>query len=344
MNRTEKETYYGICFQPYVGPWDGSQPVLYNTYTLAQVTTLLRPIAKVFSRIHTYGQGTFVWQGTPIVQDSNRFNIEAAKSVGLKVSAGCYQQGADPGGDSINIEWTKTEIDYAIAQAKVYGNVDELIVGNECLWGPGSTGDLTTLIEYAKTQRSAAGYDATTMPVTTAQQWGVLAGVNAPGPMQTAMLSMLAACEGSVYANIYAYFDPNIAGVIGPNPSQSVFSKAVVSSTKSSWSALMAAFSAQKVAVAPRIGEIGWPTSGTQPAQPAPIASVTYADWHYIAIQRWLAANPGIKAYLFAGYDEPWKGNEQGTGSEAYFGMWKALGTSTEPSDYTLTGEKRKYS
>jgi hypothetical protein len=124
---------YGIAFSPYVGPWVNDVPVLFNTYTLEQVIQLLSPVAKEFSLIATYGQGTFVWQKVPNIQDSNRYNIQAAKNVGLKVSAGCYQQGADPGRDFLNVEWTKKEIDYALHQAQTYGNVVELVIGNECL-------------------------------------------------------------------------------------------------------------------------------------------------------------------------------------------------------------------
>ncbi len=75
-------------------------------------------MAEHFSLIATYGQGTFVWQGVPQVQDANRFNTQAASTAGIKVSAGCFQQGADQYTDTINVEWTKTEIDYAIQQAK----------------------------------------------------------------------------------------------------------------------------------------------------------------------------------------------------------------------------------
>src|ERR1700751_4095463 len=108
---------YGIAFSPSVGPWVNNAPALFNTYTLEQVIQLLGPVAKGFPLIATYGQGTFVWQNVPNIQDSNRYNIQAAKNVGLKVSAGCYQQGADSGRDFINVEWTKTEIDYALQQA-----------------------------------------------------------------------------------------------------------------------------------------------------------------------------------------------------------------------------------
>ena len=98
---------YGLAFEPYVGPWVVDGPVLYNTYTLDQVNQLLKPVAQHFPLITTYGQGTFVWQGVPQIQDANRLNIQAASGLGLKVSAGCYQQGADPNNDSINVAWTK---------------------------------------------------------------------------------------------------------------------------------------------------------------------------------------------------------------------------------------------
>lgn len=51
---------YGVAFEPYVGPWDADGPVLYNTYTLDQVTQLLKSVAQSFALIATYGQGTFV--------------------------------------------------------------------------------------------------------------------------------------------------------------------------------------------------------------------------------------------------------------------------------------------
>ena len=73
----------GIAFSPYVGPWRTDGAVLFNTYTLDQMTQLLTPVAKLFPLIATYGQGTFVWQGVANIQDSNRYNIQAAQSVGL---------------------------------------------------------------------------------------------------------------------------------------------------------------------------------------------------------------------------------------------------------------------
>ena len=181
---------YGVAFEPYVGPWVGDGPVLYNAYTLDQVNQLLKPVAAHFSLITTYGQGTFVWQGVPKIQDANRLNIQAARPPGRRC-AGCYQQGADSTNDFINVEWTKTEIDYAIQQAKTYNNVVDLVIGNECIWGPNSTQAIIDLINYAKSKR--APLTAANLPITTRQQWGVLGGVDNTSPDYATMRQKLLA-------------------------------------------------------------------------------------------------------------------------------------------------------
>ena len=337
---------YGIAFSPYVVLWVNNAPVLFNTYTLEQVTQLLSPVANGFSLIATYGQGTFVWQNAPNIQDSNRNNIQAAKNVGLKVSAGCYQQGADPGSDFLDVEWTKTEIDYALAQARTCGNVVELVIGNECLCGPNSTQAIMQLINYAKSKR-APDFNGRTLPITTRQKWDVLGGVSNTTPgyvsMRQALLNLLSACEGFVYANMYAYFDPNIAGQIGRNPTQASFSSAVTNSMNATLAALKSAFSSQKVSTEIRIGETGWPSQGSQPAQPNDfLATAQQAQWYYEAIKSWSVAN-AIKTIIFEAYDEPWKGSPNGSNSEAFFGIWQANGTSTAPNQYTLKDVKQKY-
>ena len=336
---------YGIAFSPYVGPWVGGAPVLFNTYTLDQVTQLLNPVAKQFSLVASYGQGTFVWQGVPNIQDSNRYIIQAAKNAGLKVSAGCYQQGANAGGDSIHVEWTKTEIDYAIGQAKAYGNVVELVIGNECVWGPNSTQAIIDLINYAKSKR-APNFNASTLPITTRQRWDVLGGGNntTPGyaPTRQALLKLLSACEGFVYANMYAYFDSKIAGQIGKNPTQASFTQAVTGSMNGTLAALKSAFSSQSVSTEIRIGETGWPTHGSQPEQPNDfLATTQQAQWYYEAMKNWSVAN-AIKTIIFEACDEPWKA-QGGSNSETFFGIWQANGTSTAPNQYTLNGVTQKY-
>ncbi len=337
---------YGVAFEPYVGPWVGDGPVLYNAYTLDQVTQLLKTVAEKFSLITTYGQGTFVWQGVPNVTDSNRFNIQAAKTAGLKVSAGCYQIGADPNTDTINVEWSKTEIDYAIQQAKTYNNVVDLVIGNECIWGPNSTQAVIDLINYAKSKR--APLTAANLPITTRQQWGVLGGVNNTSPdyatMRQKLLALMAACESHVYGNMYAYFDPNIAGQIGQNPTQASFTQAVTASMNNQLSGLKTAFASQNIGLEIRIGETGWPTQGSQKDQPnGYLANVTNAQWDYQAMVNWANSN-GVPTVIFAAYDEPWKGPADGSNSEAFFGIWKANGTASDRSHYTLNGVTPKYS
>jgi len=332
----------GTSFQPYVGPWVNGQPVLWNTYTLDQVTALLKPVAAAkFKAVSTYGQGTFVWQGVPRIQDSNQYNIQAAKTAGLKISAGCALQGIS--GDSFNVEWSKCEVDFALAQAKLYGNVVDIVIGNESVFGPNSATQLVSLMKYAKEARKTLGLKTT---ITTRQRWDVMAGVNntTPGYAATrqALLDLVAECDGYIYVDMYPYFDPGIAAAIGnAGATQSQFTTAVQASMTATWTALMAAWTAQKLTTAIRLGETGWPTSGTQPGQPvAWLADVSFAQWYFPAISRWMTGNH-VSGYIFEAYDEPWKGPD--SSSEAHFGIWKADGTSSAPNQYTLTGETQKY-
>jgi len=333
----------GTSFQPYVGPWVDGVPVLWNTYTLEQVTALLKPVAKCFKAISTYGQGTFVWQGTPKIQDSNQYNIRAAKTAGLKVTAGCALQGIS--GDSFNVEWSKCEVDYALAQAKQYGNVVDIVIGNESLFGPTSTTQLVALMKYAKEARKKLGLKT---PITTRQRWDVMAGVNNTTPgyatMRQALLDLVAECDGYLYVDMYPYFDPGIAAAIGnAGATQSQFTKAVQASMSATWVALKAAWVAQKLTTGIRFGETGWPTSGSQTGQPVTwLADVSFAKWYFSAIAGWMAKNK-VTGYIFEAYDEPWKGSSDGSSSETHFGIWTANGTSSAPGQYTLTGETQKY-
>jgi len=332
---------FGIAFQPYVGPWLSDGPVFFNAYTLDQVKQLLAPVAQHSNLITTYGQGTFVWEGVPSIQDSNKFNIQAANAMGLKISAGCFQQGANDQTDTINVAWTKTEVDYAIQQAKRYNNVVDLVIGNECIWGPNSMQAVIDLINYAKMKR--APLTAAQLPITTRQKWDVLAGINNPNyPLRAKLLQLLGLCEDRIYANIYAYFDKGIADEIGQNPTQQVFTSVVDASMTSQFSALKKAFSDQGIGVEIHIGETGWPTQGAQATQPAYLANVRNAEWYYDAMMEWSSAQ-NVKTVVFEAYDEPWKGPADGSNSEAFFGIWTAIGSASDQGHYTLTGENPKY-
>lgn len=333
----------GASFQPYVGPWVDGMPVMWNAYSLAQVTSLLQPVAAAGLRaISTYGQGTFVWQGVPRIQDSNQYNVQAAAACGIRVSAGCALQGIS--GDSFNVEWSKCEVDFALAQAKKYKNVIDIVIGNESIFGPNSANQLVSLIQYAKTARQKLRLKT---PITTRQRWDVMAGVNNTtsgyATTRAALLSLVAACDKYLYVDMYPYFDPGIAGAIGSaGATQAQFTTAVQNSMTATWTALTTAWSAQSLTTGLRIGETGWPTLGSQAGQPTTwLASVQFARWYYAAMSSWMATN-NVLGYIFEAYDEPWKGPSSAN-SETSFGIWTATGTATSPSQYTLSAETQKY-
>lgn len=340
---TKPSSILGPCFQPYVGPWVEGVPVLWNAYTLEQVVDLLKPISSYFNSISTYGQGTFVWENVPRIQDSNKFNIQAAKSVGLSVSAGCALQGIS--GDSFNVEWTKCEVDYALSQAVTHGNVIDIVIGDENIFGPNSANQLVEIIKYAKSKRDSVGLS---MPITTRQRWDVMAGVNnttpSYGSTRKALLDIVKSCDRYIYVDMYPYFDQNISNAIGSvTSSQEQFSTAIKSSMTATWSALQEAWSAQGLTTGIHIGETGWPTFGSQPGQKvAWLASINFAQWYMTAINEWMSKN-AIIGFLFEAYNEPWKGPSSGLNSESAFGIWKAVGLATSPSSYKLSNEMLKY-
>jgi exo-beta-1,3-glucanase (GH17 family) len=340
---THTDYTLGTCFQPYVGPWVQSIPVLWDVYTLAQVTALLTPVSKVTKAIATYDQGTFVWQDKPLIQNSNQYNIQAAQAVGLKVSAGCALQGIS--GDGFNIEWSKCEVDFALAQAVSCGNVLDIVIGDESIFGPNSTNQLVKLITYAKAKRDALGLS---MPITTRQRWDVMAGVNNTtagyAATRRALLNLVAACDNYIYVDMYPYFDSGIANAIGSSQAtQAQFNQAIQASMTATWTALQTAWQAQSLSLGIRLGETGWPTKGSQPVQAAKwLASTHFAEWYALVIHEWMQINK-VFGFLFEAYDEPWKGPSDGLNSESHFGIWEALGTSSAPGQYTLTGEHMKY-
>ena len=300
-------------------------------------------LSKSFKAISTYGQGTFVWEGVPRIQDSNQYNIHAASLSSVSVTAGCALQGIS--GDSFNVDWSKCEVDWAVKEAEAFGNVTDIVVGNESIFGPTSTSQLITLINYAKEAAKKAGIK---VPITTRQRWDVMAGVNNTTPgyaqMRKALLDLVAACDSHIYVDMYPYFDSGIAAAIGsPSATKEQFSTAITNSMNGTWNSLRAAWDTQKLTIATRLGETGWPTFGTQPNQETPwLATPTFAQWYYEVISTWMNKN-GVKGYIFEAYDEPWKGVADGTNSEGNFGIWRADGTSSAPNQYTLTGETQKY-
>jgi len=116
-----------------------------------------RPSRPGFGSIKTYGVGTSPFSGNGNNLDSNQYNVQAANALGLGVYLGANLQFANGGLDLVR---TKMEIDLAIKQATTYsGTVKTLIIGNESIGVNSVTvADMVSLMDYAKTQRSASGF------------------------------------------------------------------------------------------------------------------------------------------------------------------------------------------
>ena len=280
----------GVNFQPYIGAWSGNPlaPPLFNSYTYDDVLADLQTVqARGFASIKTYGVGTSPFSGNGETLDSNQYNVKAANALGLNVYLGANLQFVNGG---LDVARTKMEIDLAISQAAAYpGTVKALIVGNESIGVNGVTvADMVSLMGYAKTQRTAAGFTAATLPVTTVQQWGVLAG-----PANQALSQ---AAEGAIYANIYPFFDANTS------------IDNAIPQFHTDYDALRAALNSFGLGSLPiAIGETGWATAGTNPTNPLGTPSTANALTYFNDY----VAKVTASTFFFEAFDEPWKANPQ---------------------------------
>lgn len=358
----------GYGFQPYVGDYfNGNSLPQFNAYDLATVKALLQQLKNDgITNVSTYSQGSFIFAGQfygPETSSagSNKYIIQAAYELGMTVSAGAFQQGVN--GDSFNIEDTKAEIQYILEQAQKYpGTVKEIIVCNESIFGLNSTNQLIQLINDAKVMRDntpvSAGSDtkfnSSTLPITTRQQWGALAGVDSlpnGDPLKPVMKTLVNTVEGHIYGNMYAYFDGALPQSYDTSPNgQQAFVTAVTNSMTGTLNAFRTAFSNQGVTTEIRIGETGWPSLGLRlgPLPPAPaLGDLTLAKWYYQAMREWTATN-SVSTTYFQSYDQPWQtvplANVPTTpgSSEGYFGLYRAIGSGTA-TQYTLTSIESKF-
>ncbi|MBX3151315.1 hypothetical protein KF728_14280 [Candidatus Obscuribacterales bacterium] len=358
----------GYGFQPYVGDYfNGNMLPQFNAYDLATVKALLQQLKDDgITNVSTYGQGSFTFAGQFYGPDtssagSNKYIIQAAYELGMTVSAGAFQQ--DLVGDNFDINKTKVEIQYILDQAQKYpGTVKEIIVCNESIMGLNSTNQLIQLISDAKVMRDntpvSAGSDtkfnASTLPITTRQQWGALAGVDSlpnGDPLKPVMKTLVNTVEGHIYGNMYAYFDGALPQSYNTAPDgQTAFVTAVTNSMTGTLNAFRTAFSNQGVTTEIRIGETGWPSLGLRlgPLPPAPaLGDLTLAKWYYQAMREW-AATANVTTTYFQSYDQPWQTVPLANvptsvgSSEGYFGLYRAIGNNTT-TQFTLTSIESKF-
>jgi hypothetical protein len=358
---------YGIAFEPYVG---GLSPVgsgntftLFGAYTYPQTLLLMAPIAATqqFQVLATYNSGIVADSTAPSgysQQGAARFVIGAAKQLGLRVSAGVGFQPDGPG-TALGIPGTQADINATMLDVAKYGNVIDIVVGNECidpdnLTGPGgSITNLGQLITYAQNNRPAGFAN---LPVSTRQRHDLMSSANIlnTGGLSTVLNSLGA--NGYVYANIYPYYDNLFTAPIPPT-TQSQFNTIVIADMNAQYNGLVTAFkgATTPVTIDIRIGETGWAVNPAQQPPPSAIAQATvqFATWYYPAMQKWSATTTngmkggtGVKiGGWFEGFDEPWKVNPSAPSQagEPFFGIWTATGTTSSIGTYTLTGFTQKY-
>jgi hypothetical protein len=279
-------------------------------------------------------------------QYSTSYVIGAAKQVGLNVSGGVFVDLDGSTGNNIAPERTAFDTSWVLSQASLYGNVVDIVVGNEDIGSnvTATATTLTTTIQGVQTQRNntadpvnGGNYNSTTLPVTTRQQIGVLAGDVATYPeMQT----LVGTVENHIYGNVYPFFNEDTvvpALIANPNMTQSQFQTLVLNNMNAQYSAAANSIKTNVTTNTPNliIGETGWATpllAYTAPSASTgnlgygyngsslPQQSTTWAGWYYQAMQYWSATttniitgNTGVAINGYFGlYNEPWKGIDGG--------------------------------
>lgn len=331
-------------YQPYVGPYftslNGNPPEFINFagYPFHTVVAMLAPVAaeQQVQLLATYTQ-----------QYSSSYVIGAAKQVGLNVSAGVF---VDLDGSGTNLAPDRTTFDYtwALTQASKYGNVVDLVVGNEDIVAPAGGSDpsasVQTLITAIQTVQTARGtyispvtgssFTADDLPVTTRQEIGVLTGDVTD---YSAMRTLLNTVDKYIYGNVYPFFYFNTYGGLTPGMSQQAFTTAIQTNMSAQYGAAQTAFiGAQTAATVPvpilpdlRVGETGWATELLNPTDNPgfgyngsglPEQSTEWASWYYPAMQDWsftyqnqITGSQGVVIGGYFGlYNEPWKGIDGG--------------------------------
>lgn len=331
-------------FQPYPGPYfsplNGNplKFVAFSAYPYQTVLAMMSPIVaeQQFQVLSTYTQAY-----------STSYVIGAAKQLGLRVSAGIFVY---LGADGTNLAPLRTDYDskWALSQASKYGNVIDLVVGNEDIVAGPSGADpspsinaLVSTIQSVQALRgnyinplTGAPFTRTDLPATTRQEIGVLVGdVTDYASMRT----LLNTVENHIYGNVYPFFDSGqVLPGLKPGMSQTAFQNLVLSNMDGQYKNVMAAWTKAKTLPTPvlnppdfQVSETGWATPLLNPVTSPgygyagyglPEQSLQWAQWYYPAMQKWsltttngITKKQGVAIMGYFGlYDEPWKGIDGG--------------------------------
>ncbi|MBX9687536.1 MAG: hypothetical protein K2X27_12590, partial [Candidatus Obscuribacterales bacterium] len=289
----------GFEFQPYIGG-----RITSNTKTFVQFAAYpyQEVIALIANGLATVDSSTgvvspqFQYVSGYTQVSSNGYVIQAAKNLGLRASAGVF---ADINGDGSMTQSAFNTAIYdtqaAVTGASLYGNVLDIVVGNEDIVGNGgadasaSMATLKNLIQGGTIQiqfvgpgiatgaqplRNAAinpltgtNFSSTTLPVVTRQQNGVLNLVTDPNVNnKNGMIALMNALDGYVYGNFYPFFDTNgvVSSLISnPSISKSDFTTLVQNYMSTQFDTNTTNFGTAGLTTKIRVGETGWATPMT---------------------------------------------------------------------------------
>lgn len=282
-----------VGFSPYVGQCVNNIPPSWCAYSLDDIKKMLTSVKNAgYSTIRTFDSGPSQWAN----QNSTVFNVQAAHALGgLKVwNCAALAKGNDT--------LSKKQIDTAIEQAHQYPNVVKgIIVGVEPVGLQGiSMQTVIDMIHYAKQKRDLKGFTSKTLPITTSEQLGVLAGVQ--------HRPIVKAVEDVLFANYYPFLACGITvNTAITDPDWGLDAK---------YKGLKAQITSYHLTSPPRImiGETGWSSDGTNQPPPAgcpagktvPPAGKTDQQTYIAEVKNWAIAN-SVDVFLFIAFDEPWK-------------------------------------
>ncbi len=286
----------GMGFQPFVGECTNNIAPPWCGYSLNDVKILLTTLKNAgYTTIRTFGSGP--WAGGSVgFQRGNAWNVQAASEVGGIKVWNCAA--LNKGDDTISNQ----QIDAAIDQAKSYPNVVQgIIVGVEPIGLQGYTvTEVVKFIDYAKQQRDIAGFNSTTLPITTSEQLGVLAGA--------AHEDVVKAVEAVIFANYYPVLACGITidtAISDPDWGFDTKYKDLRAQINS--------YGRSDLVI--NIGETGWPSAGTIPTPPGcnsgvATTSSTNQEKYLQAMATWATGQDSeVQVFMFEAYNELWKGN-----------------------------------
>ncbi|MBX9568323.1 MAG: hypothetical protein K2X77_05475 [Candidatus Obscuribacterales bacterium] len=290
----------GFEFQPYIGGRisnSNSNFVQFAAYPYQEVIALIANAMATIDSNTGVATPQFQYVSGYTQVSSTAYVIPAAKQLGLRASAGVF---ADINGDGSMTQSAYNTAIYdtqaAVTAASLYGNVVDIVVGNEDIVGnngPDASASMSTLknlitggtvliqfvgnstVTGAQPTRNAAvnpltgtNFTSTTLPVVTRQQNGVLNLVTDPNPNNAnGMIALMNTLDGYVYGNYYPFFDQsNVVPTLLSNPgiSQGAFTTLVQTYMTDQFNTNAANFKTAGVTTTKiRVGETGWATPMT---------------------------------------------------------------------------------